>query len=120
VLVQPQLPHAESCEVIIGMKRDVSFGPVVLFGYGGGLVEFFHDVACGIAPLTLNEAQGMIGRIHTAPLLHGFDVDAIARAIVQVSQLSLAYPEISSLDMNPMMVFRAGKGATIVDVRILV
>jgi len=120
VLVQAQLPKTDSCEVIIGMKRDASFGPVVLFGYGGGLVEFFHDVAFAIAPVTVQEARAMIASIHTAPLLDGFDTEAIAKAIVQVSTLSLQYPHVTSLDMNPMMVFQKGKGATIVDIRMLV
>jgi acetyltransferase len=127
VLVQAQLDISDAREVIIGMKRDASFGPVVLFGVGGGLVEVFHDIACGIAPLTLADAEALVDSIRTRKLLDGYDVGAIARALVQVSSVSLQYPEIASLDMNPMLVFRkpiAGRGpqkhATIVDVRMLI
>lgn len=118
VLVQPQLQHrGRTQEIIIGMKRDVSFGPLILFGLGGALVELFHDVSFGFAPLTQTQALQMIERIKTASLLKGLDTQSIAAAIVATGKMALDYPEITTLDMNPMIVHATG--ADIVDIRMM-
>ncbi|MFA5995723.1 MAG: acetate--CoA ligase family protein [Patescibacteria group bacterium] len=120
MLVQKQIPLSRKAkEVIIGMKRDVAFGPVIMFGLGGGMVELLHDVTFGIAPLSKLEAEHMINAIHTAPLLVHNDKAAIVQALLAVSKLALDYPNISELDINPLMVHPTGKGAHVIDVRIL-
>ncbi len=120
VLVQPQLEFGtHTSEVIIGMKRDPSFGPMVMFGLGGSLVEYFHDVSFCIAPLTLAEAEAMIQRIQTAPLLKHNDIRAAARTLVAVGKIAYDYPSITELDINPMILQQKGKGGSIVDVRMM-
>lgn len=120
VLVQEMLPkHLHQKEVIIGMKRDEAFGPVIMFGLGGTMVEYFQDAAFGIAPLDKEEAMEMILDIQTSPLLKDNDLDAAARAIVAVSRLSFDYPEITELDINPLLLEARGKGGFIVDARMM-
>lgn len=121
MLVQPQLASTESTvEVIIGMKRDPSFGPLIMFGMGGSLVELFHDVAFAPAPLTQTEALQLIQQIHSAPLLSGMDTRVIARTIAAVSRMAIDYPEMSECDINPLIVRPEGSGGDVVDVRIMV
>lgn len=115
ILVQEQV--ASGKEVIIGMKRDKIFGPIIIFGFGGSVVETFHDVSYGCAPLTSDEARRMIKEIRAAPLLASCDVEPAVKTLVAVSDISLSYPEISELDINPMILY--DKGGVIVDVRIM-
>lgn len=120
VVVQPQLEfHKTTKEVIIGMKRDPSFGPVMMFGLGGSLVEIFKDVSFGIAPLTPHAAKEMIHKIHTAPLLAHSDTNVIVDTLVSLSQIALDYPEITEIDINPLIVQRKGRGGAVVDVRMM-
>lgn len=121
VLVQNQLTisHKDK-EVIIGMKRDPAFGPVLMFGLGGSMVEMLKDVSFGIAPLSLTEAYTMIHAIRTAPLLAKNDLEVIAKTLVAVAQIVFDYPNISELDINPMLVRQAGYGGYIVDVRMMI
>lgn len=120
VLVQEQLEfHKTTKEVIIGMKRDHSFGPVMMFGLGGSLVEIFKDVSFGIAPLTEKRAKEMIKSIETAPLLEGADTGVIVDTLVKLSEIALKYPEITEIDINPLIIQRSGKGGFVVDVRMM-
>lgn len=122
VLVQEQLhPSHHSQEMIIGMKRDSSFGPVMMCGLGGSMVEVFHDVTFALAPLTAAHALKMIEQIHSAPLLARLDKKAIARTIASISRMAMDYPQMTSLDINPLIVHpvSAKRGADIVDVRIM-
>lgn len=110
-------------EVIIGVNRDPQFGPVVMFGLGGIFVEVLKDVAFRIAPFPRSEAFDMVKEIHAYPILRGIrgkkgiDIGSIADTIMRVSQLSLDFPEIMEIDINPLKVFQ--KGSVAVDVRIL-
>jgi acyl-CoA synthetase (NDP forming) len=110
-------------ETIIGMKRDVVFGPVIVFGLGGIFVEILKDAALRIAPVSKDEALAQIREIKGLPLLTGargrepVNLDALAAAIASLSQLALDYPEVQEIDFNP--VFATPKGAYIVDARVM-
>jgi acyl-CoA synthetase (NDP forming) len=111
-------------EVIIGMNRDPQFGPLLMFGLGGIYVEALKDVTFRVAPVGLREVNEMIGEIRSIRLLRGVrgekpaDMAAIADTVLRISQLVTEYPEIVELDINPLMVFEAGKGAMAVDMRL--
>jgi acyl-CoA synthetase (NDP forming) len=112
-------------EVIVGLKRDPVFGPVVLAGMGGVWTELLHDVAVRLAPVDEAEALEMLQGLQSAPLLAGFrgapprDRSALAALIARVSLLAVEFPEIAELDLNPILVLREGQGVRIADVRIL-
>lgn len=113
-------------EVIIGSKWDEQFGPVVMFGLGGILVELLKDVSFRLAPLTPLDALDMIDEVRTSQLLRGFrgeppsDVDAVVDALLRVSQLVTDFPEIAEVDINPLKVFAPGLGCRAVDARVFV
>lgn len=121
VLVQEMV--AKGKEVIIGVNRDPQFGPLLMFGLGGIYVEVLKDVTFRIAPVSRQEATEMIDEIRSYHLLRGVrgekpsDLDAIVDAILRVSQLVTDFPEIVEMDINPLMVHEAGKGAVAVDMR---
>jgi acyl-CoA synthetase (NDP forming) len=110
-------------ETVIGMKRDPVFGPVVLFGLGGVYVEVMKDVTLRLAPVDLEAAKDMIRAIKGFPLLAGArgkppaDLDALADAVVRLSQFGAAHPEIASAEINPFIALP--KGGVAVDALIL-
>ncbi len=112
-------------EVILGAYRDPKFGPIVMFGLGGTLVEVLRDVSFRLAPMWESSAEKMITGIKAYKVLQGVrgnppsDVDAIRDAILRLSQLMVEHPEISELDINPMIVHAVGKGCTVADCRIM-
>ena len=112
----------EGVEMILGVKRDPLFGPVILCGFGGILVELLKDVAIGIPPLSRDHARDMLERLRGFPILGGMrgksaaDVEALCGAIVGVSQLAVALgDQLLGLDINPMIVLPKGQGAIAVD-----
>jgi acetyltransferase len=123
--VQVQKMVAGGQEVIIGAKRDPTFGPLVMFGLGGIYVEVLRDVSFRLAPLTPEDAAEMIDEMRSAKLLGGVrgappaDRDALINAIVCVGQLAADHPEIAELDINPLLVLPQGQGAVAVDARII-
>ncbi len=112
-------------ETILGMNRDPHFGPLLMFGLGGIYVEVFRDVVFRMAPIRELGARHMIEGIKGVKLLTGFrgeppsDTDAVAQALVRLSQLVIDFPEIEEMDINPLIVLPAGSGARVVDARIL-
>jgi len=125
VLVQEMLP-ASAAEVIVGSSCDLDFGPVVVFGLGGIMVELFQDSALRLAPVTEAEARQMIAETRGAQLLYGFrgrppaDVDALVRAIVCVSHLAYDLRDVvAAVDVNPLMVLPAGQGVRAADALIV-
>lgn len=121
-LLQKMMPSG--VEVIIGGKQDAEFGPVILFGLGGIFVEVFKDTAMRVSPIDENEAKEMIGEIKGRVLLNGFrgrvpsDTETLAKCLVDVSRLLVEHPEISHLDINPLIVMDQGKGCVAVDVKV--
>jgi acetyltransferase len=112
-------------EVILGMKRDVQFGPMLMFGLGGVFVEVLKDVTFSLAPVTEGECRKMIESVKTYRLLTGArgekpsDLDAIVLNIQRLSQLVMDFPEIEEVDINPLKVGQQGDGAVVVDARII-
>jgi len=113
-------------EVILGMHRDPHFGPLLMFGMGGITVEVLKDVAFYLAPITADEARGMLVRTKAYQLLlgvrgqAGVDIDVIAEGIQRLSQLVTAFPEIQEMDINPFLVGPEGTTPIAVDARISV
>lgn len=112
-------------EVIIGMRRDPSFGPLIMFGMGGIYVELFKDVAFRVAPFDRNQAKQMIAETKAGTLLAGYrgqpkaDLDAIVDTILKLSQLALDFPQIQEIEINPLSVGPAGQGAVALDGRVI-
>ena len=124
VLVQEMVRGGK--ETILGMKRDAQFGALLMFGLGGIYVEVLRDVTFRIAPIRELGARHMIENIKSIKLLKGYrgeppsDIDAIAQALLRLSQLVTDFPEIEEMDINPLIVLPAGSGARVVDARILI
>jgi acetate---CoA ligase (ADP-forming) len=120
--VQPMLTGG--VEVMIGVTHDPLFGPLIAFGLGGIHVEILGDVRFRITPLTDGDAAQMVREIKGYRLLQGYrghpaaDVDAIAEVLLRVSRLVEDIPEISELDLNPIIAFPLGQGCRIVDARV--
>ena len=124
VMVQEMIPQGK--EVILGITRDIQFGPVLMFGLGGIYVEVLRDVAFRIAPLSVEEADAMIRDIRSFPLLRGVrgeepaDIKGIRDALLRLSQIAMDFPEIVEADINPLLVCPEGQGAVAVDARITI
>lgn len=122
VLVEKMAPPGE--EVILGLNR-YDIGPLLMFGLGGIFVEIFKDVVFRLAPIGRNEANRMVREIRGFGLLSGFrgrpkaDLEVLERAIVSLSDLAVNHPEIIEMDINPLLVHGEGKGATLVDCRMM-
>jgi len=110
-------------EVIIGMSKDAQFGPVLMFGLGGILVEILKDVSFRIVPLTKRDAREMIKEIKGYPLLEGYrgqepiDVANLEELVLKVSNFVEQTPEVDELDLNP--IFAYSDGAVAVDARVI-
>ena len=123
VLVQEMVKSAK--ETILGASQDPTFGPVIMFGLGGIYVEVLKDVVFGVAPIDEQEAINMVESIKTIKLLKGVrgekpsDLKAIADSLQRLSQLVVDFQEIKEFDINPLLVLEEGKGARVVDARII-
>ncbi|MDD5168356.1 MAG: acetate--CoA ligase family protein [Syntrophales bacterium] len=121
-LIQEMAP--EGIECFVGSRRDPLFGPMVMVGLGGVFVEIFKDTAIRMAPVTKREARDMLTELKAYPLLLGArgkgkaDMDALVEIICRVSSLIAACPEISEMDLNPVIVHPDGQGASVVDARV--
>ncbi|MFW6128306.1 MAG: acetate--CoA ligase alpha subunit, partial [Halobacteriota archaeon] len=112
VMIQKMIEDGQ--EIIVGVKRDPQFGPLMMFGMGGIYVEIFRDVSFRIAPINKNDAQEMIKSIKAYPVLRGVrggehsDIDSLTDVLLRVSRLSVDFPEIMEMDINPIKVFEKG------------
>jgi acyl-CoA synthetase (NDP forming) len=110
-------------EVIIGMTKDPSFGPVLMFGLGGIFVEVLKDVAFRIVPLEKNDASEMIHEIKGRKLLEGYrgqdpaDIPYLEDMLLKLSDLVDKTEDIAEIDMNPVFAYQ--QGAVVVDARII-
>ncbi len=122
-LVEKMAPSG--LEVIVGMKRDPTFGPLMMFGLGGIYVELFKDVGFGVAPLSPVQAREMITSTKAGMVLKGFrggpvyDLDAVVDAIGRLSQLAVDFPTISEVEVNPLLVLPEGDGVKVLDARMI-
>ncbi|HET6970150.1 MAG TPA: GNAT family N-acetyltransferase, partial [Phenylobacterium sp.] len=123
-IVQPMLSRPKAQEVLVGLVRDATFGPVVVVGHGGVAVEVLADRALGLPPLNRALARDMIGRTRVARLLAGYrdrpaaDLDALADLLTAIGRLGCDLPEIAELDLNPVLCDASGVVA--LDMRIAV
>ncbi len=112
-LIQPQVEGRR--EFVAGMFRDAQFGPCVMFGVGGVLAEALNDVAFRIAPVNRLQAREMIEEIRAAKLLGAFrneapvDAEQLADVLTGLSRLALEQPDISEIDINPLIVMPDGR-----------
>ncbi len=122
--VQVQRMISGGQEVILGIKRDPTFGPLVMFGMGGIYAEALADVSFRLAPMSRADAEEMIAEVRSAKILSGLrglpsaDTKALIDALVRLSWLAHACPEIGELDINPLLVLPEGQGVIAVDARI--
>ncbi|MBW6470363.1 MAG: acetate--CoA ligase [Methanosarcinaceae archaeon] len=113
-------------EVIIGMNRDVQFGPLLMFGLGGTYVEFLKDVSFAVAPINKDDAKHMVSSIKTYPLLAGvrgekpLDIDSIVDTLTKVSQMVIDFPQMLEFEINPLMVLPDGQGCVAMDIRLTI
>ncbi len=123
IVVQKMAPASR--ELVVGGKRDPSFGPVVLTGLGGIMVEVMKDVSIRLAPIDTGAAMKMLGELSGKRILGRFrgmreaDLEAAARILVQVSLLVHHFPQILEMDLNPVSLDDEGKGAVALDARLL-
>jgi len=121
VSVQPMAKPG--VEVIIGMNKDPQFGPVLMFGLGGIMVEILKDVSFRIVPLARRDAREMIRDIKGYPVLEGYrgqepaNIPLLEEMLLKVSDFAERNPEIKELDLNPIFAYR--DGAVAVDARIV-
>ena len=110
-------------EIIIGMSKDAQFGPVIMFGLGGIMVEILKDVAFRIVPLTQYDARNMIKEIKGYPVLEGYrgqdpaDIQKLEDTLLKLSEFVQAHDEIKEIDLNPIFAYK--EGLTAVDARII-
>jgi len=112
LVVQPMA--APGVATVVGASQDPLFGPVVSFGVGGVSVDLYGDLAYGAPPLTDREASRMVRSVTASPLLFGYrgaepvHVHALEDLILRVSRLADDLPEITDLELNPVLVAARG------------
>jgi 4-hydroxybutyrate---CoA ligase (ADP-forming) len=117
---------ANGKEMIIGMKRDPQFGPLLMFGLGGIYVQVFRDISFRLAPIKELSARHMIESTKASKLLLGVrgekpsDIESIVESLQRMSQLVMDFSEIQEIDINPLLVFEQGKGSKVIDARIVI
>jgi acyl-CoA synthetase (NDP forming) len=122
VSVQPMI--SGGTEVLVGIADDHMFGPLIALGLGGTTANVLADHSARLAPLTTTDADTLISSVRGAPLLRGYpgtpaaDLDALRDLLLRVSRLAEDLPQITELDLNP--VIARPDGAHIVDARIKV
>ena len=122
VSVQAMLPDGQ--DLIVGMLRDEQFGPLMMIGSGGVEVEGSKDVAFGLAPLTVREAETMLDATWAGRRLRGYrnspaaDRGAVIEAMQRLAQLAMDQPQILELEINPLRVFPGKPGAMALDIRL--
>ncbi|MDQ7818756.1 MAG: acetate--CoA ligase family protein [Melioribacteraceae bacterium] len=123
IYVRKMIPPGE--EVILGLKRDPSFGPVIMFGLGGIFVEIYKDVSFRIAPLDNISVNKLITETKASEILSGArgriprDTKSLKECILRLSQLAVECPQIKELDINPLIILEDGKGCFVADTKIM-
>ena len=113
-------------EMIIGINRDLTFGPMLMFGLGGIYVNFLKDVSFRLAPLSDHEAMEMMQETRAYTLLKGIrgeppsDIKSLRETILRVGQLVWDFPQIVEMDINPVIVYEEGEGCIALDVKITI
>ena len=113
----------EGIEMVVGVTHDPSFGPIVLTGAGGTLVELLRDVCVRITPLTDHDVDDMLDQLRMAPLLRGYrgappaDAAALKDLLHRINAMVEDLPEVVELDLNPVFVRNEGHGVVAADIR---
>jgi len=121
-LLQPMA--GPGLELIIGMKNDPTFGPVILCGWGGSFTEVFKDKVILVPPFDKKEIANKLAQLAIFPILKGFrgkkgyDLSKIAKVIAATAQIALENPKIGEIDINPLVVYNDGKEGKILDAKI--
>jgi len=121
ILVSPMA--VEGVEIIIGTKYDDQFGPVIMYGLGGIMVEILKDLSFRVLPITRTDAKKMIEETKSYPILNGargkplLDQKSIRKLLLLCSEIIEAYPDIEEMDLNPVIVYESG--IAIVDARVI-
>jgi acyl-CoA synthetase (NDP forming) len=119
VLLQPMVPRAK--ELLLGVVRDPQFGPMAVVGFGGTYVEVLDDTATRLAPVSPVDARAMLDELRMAPVLHGVrgeppvDLAALAETISRFASLAVDLPDLTEVELNPLMV--SPEGVVAVDAR---
>jgi acetyltransferase len=123
LLVQPMLRMPEGYELLLALRTDAVFGPVMIFGRGGLSVEVVADKAAALPPLDLGLARDLIAATRTGRLMAGgrglaaADIDAVAATLIGMARLAADFPQIAKIEINPLL---AGPdGAVALDARIV-
>ena len=125
VLLSEMAPTA-GIELILGIKKAPGLGHLILVGTGGIYVEILQDFQLGFAPLTETDIERLVTSLKAYPILQGtrgqaeFDLEALKQAIMQLNQLALDFPQISELDINPLLVLPKGEGVRVLDARMVI
>jgi acetate---CoA ligase (ADP-forming) len=121
-LVQRMVPAG--VEMLVGVVNDPQFGPTVVCGAGGTLVELLKDVSVRLSPLTRRDAVNMLRELRSFPLLEGYrgaepcDIYALEDILVRISAVAEDHPQLAEMDCNPVIV--SAFGAVVVDARVRV
>ncbi len=124
--VRVQKMAGDGYDMFIGGKYDFSFGPVVVFGFGGIYVEIFSDVSSAVCPVSASDVRRKLETLKSYKMLKGTrgkppaDIDGYVDAIVRVSRLLAAFPEIRELDVNPLRLLSDGSDIMALDARMRV
>jgi len=117
---------ATGVEMIVGCRRDLIYGPVIVIGAGGIMVELLKDSAMRLLPVTAGDVRAMLSEIKASKLLEGFrgappaDIDAFVQSVVGLGDAFLNHRNLlDDLEVNPMIVRRKGEGVAAVDVRLV-
>ncbi|MFO8100416.1 MAG: bifunctional acetate--CoA ligase family protein/GNAT family N-acetyltransferase [Salinibacter sp.] len=125
VTVQPMIDRTDGYELIIGSSMDEQFGPVLLFGSGGQLVEVYKDRALGLPPLNTTLARRMMEQTDIYEALQGVrgrdpvDLDALEAMLVRFSQLVVEQPRVKEIDVNPLLARPGDGGLLALDARVV-
>lgn len=124
VLIQEMVP--QGTEIIVGIKNDKQYGPMLLCGLGGVFVEVFKDAVISPCPVSVDEAKDMLSQLKAYKLLRGYrgsapkDIDELAKLMVTVSQYAAEHKDsVSEIDLNPVFVYDEGKGVKAADALIV-
>ena len=124
ITVQKMIKMKDSVELILGIKKDPVFGTVILVGAGGVTAELFGDMSLGFPPLNERLARRMLEDLKVWPLLKGYrgkdaaDIDKLIQVMIRLSYLAADYPEITELDINPILT--SSEGVVALDARVVV
>jgi acetyltransferase len=123
-IIQPMTKSG--AEIIVGIKRDENFGPVVVYGLGGIYTEILKTVDYVVPPLALSQIERSLEEGKIKFLFQGvrgqkkYDLQELSRILIGVSSMSLEIPEISEFDINPLIVYNNGNEALALDVKIII